>query len=235
MVHRWIAMGLTAAVAAGALAAQAPAPAGKDMTRGEVQARVREHFGKLDKNRDGVIARDEIESGRLAMRGGPGGPGERQVIIKRLGEDGGPEHDMMIEHHGGPGGGDPARDPNRAFDRLDANKDGSISREEFAKSREIRIEKRIVRNGPAGAADGGPAKRMEWRQRGGGMGGARMIVMADGDRDGRITLAEAEAMALRHFDQMDANKDGRVTAEERRAARPMMMRMRQTEHAPKAS
>jgi EF hand domain-containing protein len=36
-------------------------------------------------------------------------------------------------------------------------------------------------------------------------------------------LAEAEAMALQHFDQMDANKDGQVTPEERRAGRHFIM------------
>ena len=59
----------------------------------------------------------------------------------------------------------------------------------------------------------------------------RMIVMADGDGDGRITQAEAEARALRHFDQMDANRDGKVTPEERRAARPMMFQMRREKKA----
>lgn len=253
MIQKLIVAGLVGSVAAAALAVQAPGavvppapPAppmvGKDMTRGEVQAMVREHFGKLDKNRDGAIAKDELDFGPLALRGEPAGGGERKVIIKRLGEGGdhanmaihgGPEHgDMMIEHHGGP-----ARDPAKAFDRLDTNKDGSISREEFAKGREIRIERRIVRGGPEGA-DGGPVQRMQWREHAGklrGMRGARMILMSDVDKDGRITLAEAEAMALKHFDQMDANKDGRVTAEERRAARPMMFRMHRQEHAPKAS
>jgi hypothetical protein len=52
----------------------------------------------------------------------------------------------------------------------------------------------------------------------------RMIVMADSDHDGRITLGEAEAMALQHFDQMDSNRDGRVTPEERRAGRPMIIK-----------
>ncbi|MEO6113277.1 MAG: hypothetical protein ABIP07_02350, partial [Sphingomicrobium sp.] len=58
-----------------------------------------------------------------------------------------------------------------------------------------------------------------------------MIVMADTNKDGRITLAEAEAMALQHFDKMDANRDGKVTPEERRAGRPMLMKMHM---APKA-
>ena len=52
----------------------------------------------------------------------------------------------------------------------------------------------------------------------------RLIVMADTDHDGKITLAEAQAMALQHFDQMDTNHDGQVTPEERRAARPMMIK-----------
>jgi Ca2+-binding EF-hand superfamily protein len=248
MIHKLIATGLLASVAAAAYAVQAPpappAPAAppmadREMTRGEVQAMVREHFGKLDKNRDGAIAKDELDFGPMAMRGGSGGPGEHRIVIRR-GEGGdhggnaghGPgEHgDMMIEHHGEQG-----RDPAKAFDRLDTNKDGSISREEFAKGREIRIERRIVRGGPEGA---GAVNRMQWREHGGklgGMRGARMIVMSDTDKDGRITLAEAEAMTLQHFDQMDANKDGRVTAEERRAALPIMFRMRKQEHAPKAS
>jgi len=58
----------------------------------------------------------------------------------------------------------------------------------------------------------------------GGMGGGRMIVMADSDHDGKITLAEAEAMALQHFDQMDTNHDGQVTPEERRAGRQIIIK-----------
>lgn len=245
MIQRLIAAGLVGSIAVAALAVQAPPEppvAGKEMTRAEVQAKVREHFGRLDTNRDGAIAKDEIDA-RMAMRGGADGSGERRVIVKRLGEGGehgdmamhgGPERgDMMIEHHGGAAG-----DPAKAFDRLDANKDGAISRDEFAKGRQVRIERRIVRGGPEGA-DGGPVKQMQWRNKsggkGGGMAGGRMIVMSDTDKDGRITLAEAEAMALSHFDQMDANKDGRVTAEERRAGRPMFLKMRKMEHAPEAS
>ena len=53
-----------------------------------------------------------------------------------------------------------------------------------------------------------------------------MIVMADTDKDGRITLGEAEALALQRFDQMDSNKDGQVTPEERREGRRIIIERR---------
>lgn len=200
-----------AAMAAAAIAHDHEGPmADKEMTRDEMVAKVREHFGRLDTNKDGVIAKDEV--GKL---------GEQRIEMHKIG---GAPGDMKWEEK--------LPDPNQAFDRLDTNKDGSISREEFAKGRELRIEKRIA------MIDGKPGKgdHMMRMRHGGGMGG-HMIVMADTDKDGRITLAEAEAMALKHFDQLDANKDGKVTPDERKAARPMIIEMREMhqEHAPKAS
>jgi len=62
--------------------------------------------------------------------------------------------------------------------------------------------------------------------RGGGMMGGAMLKMADANRDGRVSLAEATAGALRHFDMMDSNRDGRITPEERAAGRAQMRQMR---------
>ena len=183
-----------------------PAPvADHVMDRAEVQAMVRDHFGRLDANKDGAITTEELSQ-----------------LHGRMGDH------AMAEHmdHDGPGmtmHEGPIGDPGKAFDRLDANKDGMISRDEFAKGRQIRIEKRIVMNGPEGAGPDGAVRQMKIH-RGGGMMGGRMIVMADGNHDGRITLAEAEAMALQHFDQMDANHDGRVTPDERRAGRSVIIK-----------
>ena len=198
-----------AGTAAIAQTAPQPAPARPmadgAMTRAETVAMVRDHFARLDGDRDGTITTAEVTARRGAM-------------AQRM-REGGPRRLAM-------------RDPGAAFDRIDANKDGMISREEFASVRQQRIEKRVERRVERreGARDG-QQRVMRMHRRGGGMGAARMIVMADTNRDGRITLAEAEALALQHFDRMDANRDGRVTIEERRAARPMMMQMR---HAPTA-
>jgi len=179
-----------------------PAPmahpmADKVMTRNEVVAMVRDHFGRLDADKNGSITTEE------AMKShGQGGDHAREMRIER-------------------------RDPNAAFDRLDTNKDGAIGRDEFAKAHEQRIEKRIeIREHRKEAArDGkGPDGHEFRKHRMGGMMGGRMIVMADSDHDGKITLGEAEAMALQHFDQMDSNHDGQVTPEERRAGRPMMIK-----------
>lgn len=188
----------------------------KTTTRAEAVEMVREHFGKLDANKDGAITTAEVAESHAAFA----------ARFKDL-EGKGP-HVMRLERH--------HRDPKEAFDRLDANKDGSISRDEFAKAHEERTERRIVmreerkekreekrKEHHDGAKDGKDVHKraMHWRGRG---FGDRMIVLADSDKDGRITLAEAEALALQHFDQMDANKDGQVTPEERRAGRPMIIK-----------
>lgn len=94
----------------------------------------------------------------------------------------------------------------RRFQMADANGDGYITRDE------------------AQAA-------MNAMQRfGGGRGGGdrlagsldpRAFDAMDADHDGRVSLAEAKAAALRRFDAMDANHDGVLSVEERQAARGM--------------
>ena len=195
-----IALLMTAAVAIAAPAPTPVAPPEKAMARGEVQAKVRAHFAKMDTNKDGAITTVEITERRAKTA-------DHAVQLGKA------------KHPGGAWQGENAvRDPNAAFDLLDANKDGMISRDEFAKGREMRIEKRIVmreHDGKHGAKHGG------------GMASGRMIAMADSNHDGRITLAEAEAMALQHFDKMDSNHDGQVTREERRVGHEMMIKMHQ--------
>jgi hypothetical protein len=60
-----------------------------------------------------------------------------------------------------------------------------------------------------------------------GPDGSHMIMMADTDKDGRISQAEAVAGALKSFDDTDTNRDGTVTGEERQVAmRKWVDRMR---------
>jgi Ca2+-binding EF-hand superfamily protein len=49
-----------------------------------------------------------------------------------------------------------------------------------------------------------------------------MFEMADANRDGRVTLQEAQAAALRHFDMADVNHDGQITPDERKQMRQRM-------------
>lgn len=113
------------------------------------------------------------------------------------------------------GGQQAQRDPNAAFDRMDTNRDGALTRDEFARARDVRVERRAAMTQQRGMRGGG-----------GGMMGAAMLRMADANRDGRVSLAEATSGALRHFDMVDTNRDGRITPEERAAGRAHMRQMR---------
>lgn len=202
-------------------------------TRDQAVARVREHFAKMDTNRDGFVAGDEMKS----MRGG-----DHQGMNHQMGERRGRGGNRLAMNDG------PMADPAKAFDRLDANRDGMISRDEFAKAREMRIERKVVINGAPGAPGAGmdgehrgmnKMHRMNGGGRGmgkgGGMGGG-MMRMADLDRDGRVSLQEATTTALQRFDRVDANRDGRITPDERRQQREQRQNLKQNGQmrAPKA-
>ena len=104
------------------------------------------------------------------------------------------------------------REHHPSFEQLDANRDGAISRSEW-NANEAQREQRIA--GRDRKHDGQPDMH-----RMGGPGGAQrfggqMFALADANHDGRVTLQEAQAAMLRHFDMVDLNHDGRITPEER--------------------
>lgn len=107
----------------------------------------------------------------------------------------------------------------KAFERIDANRDGAISRGEWD-AMTAQHAQRMAANGGEHGLGGMRHMRMA------GMGfGGRMFSMADADRDGRVSIAEAQAAALAHFDRADLNRDGSLTPEERRQARQQMRAM----------
>ena len=173
------------------------------MTRDEVARHVGELFAKLDTNHDGFVTKDEVEAMHQKMMGAMGMAGDME---KHLADRG-----LMIGDRGA------------MFDRLDTNHDGNISRQEFMAGKPQVHEERvmIMRGGPEGGPGGpdGPGMRhMEGMHMHGmrmsGMGG-HLFEMADANHDGRVSLAEAQAAALAHFDKADLNHDGRITPDER--------------------
>ena len=106
------------------------------------------------------------------------------------------------------------------FKEMDSDGNGSISRAEF----DARVAAR-----PAGEPEDGPeghgAMQSGHKSMGGGMRGGmgeRMFTRADANQDGRVSLAEALAKPLQHFDQVDSNKDGVLSPAERESAHQAM-------------
>jgi hypothetical protein len=165
------------------------------MTRDEVVGHVRDMFARLDANKDGYLTREEIDTfgGKMAAMHGD--------VEKRL-------HDRGVF----------MGDRGAMFDRLDTNHDGNVTRQEFIASNPQMREQRVfvMREGGALGAPGEPGTKMRMHRMGVGMHfGGRLFDMADGNKDGRVSLAEAQAAALAHFDKADLNRDGRITPEER--------------------
>ena len=117
----------------------------------------------------------------------------------------------------------------KVFDRIDADHNGAISRDEFAAMHGQRGQRgegvRAGRHGMGGADM--PRARMGGHRGGhgghGGFGGGMGLAkLADANNDGAVSQAEFTAGALKMFDTADADRNGTVTQAERKAARDAM-------------
>ena len=185
------------------------------MTRDEVAKHVGELFGRLDTNHDGFVTKEEVEAIHQKMMGAMG---MARDMASRM-----PEHEM------------PMPDRGAMFDRLDANHDGVISRQEFMASKpQVREERVMIMRGPDGAPGAagmhgmhamgdmhpmGDMHGLHAMHMGGMAMGGNMFDMADANHDGRVSLAEAQAAALAHFDKADLNHDGKITPDEHQQIR----------------
>lgn len=104
------------------------------------QERADRLFERLDANDDGSVSRDEMREGhgrrggmRMARRGGPDGPGGRMRGMRGFGEQGFLTREQMRER------------ALARFDRLDADRDGTVTMAERQAAREARRERRRMR------------------------------------------------------------------------------------------
>lgn len=166
---------------------------GPPKTRAELQTMIAGHFKAADADKDGIVTKAEAEAAREAMKA---------KYAERRG--------AMREQH---------------FAKLDTDKNGQLSKEELS----ARHERGDKDGKHAGGGHDGHGDRMGhhgWRgHHGGGMGMAmrgQWFERADANKDGKLTLAEAEAGPLEMFDKVDTNKDGTISREEHQAARATM-------------
>ena len=174
-------------------------------TRAQVTEHVRKLFARFDVNHDGFISRDEADTAGSKMHA-------------RMRHRMGAQSSMMAAGRASAAG------RAAAFDRLDLNHDGVITRDEFANARPRIMARqiRIVRDGQPG--DHGAMSEMgHMGHMGHGGMLKRMFTMADANHDGRLSVDEATAAALHHFDMADTNHDGRLEPRERMQMHRSMM------------
>jgi Ca2+-binding EF-hand superfamily protein len=169
----------------------------------------------LDTNHDGQLAADELFAGM--GRGGPGGRGREGFEGRggRGGREGGGTSSasadeltdtLMAFDKNEDGKLVRAEVPERfqgLFDRVDTNKDGSLTREEIKTSAAAQAQ-------PQGPPEGGRGGR-------GGPGMDPVVAALDTNHDGAIA-AEEIAAAAQSLKALDRNGDGQLSADETRPA-----------------
>jgi Ca2+-binding EF-hand superfamily protein len=176
--------------------------------RTDVPKHVEKMFTRFDANHDGFIGKDEVATAQTQFeaRAAKSAPKRASHLFDRLDTN----HDGQItlaELDAARAARDARRrvpvnasrrsGPSPLFVRADANKDGILTRAEFD-----------------AAVASGKVKPRHPNMR--GVAIARLFDSADTDNDGRVSLGEAQRVALRHFDAADLNHDGTLTPQERR-------------------
>ena len=177
-----------------------------DQPRSGVAAHVAKMFAQLDLNHDGFITADELAASKAKFedRLSKSAPKRTEKAFNRLDTN----HDGQITLAEAEaaraarvkaGSGKHRSASNSLFTRADANKDGIVTRAEYE-----------------AAVASGKIKSRHANMRGSAI--ARLFDTAHVNKDGRVSLEEAQKAALQTFDSADANHDGVLTPDERRQA-----------------
>jgi Ca2+-binding EF-hand superfamily protein len=206
-------------------------------------------FAKLDANKDGFVSPEEVE-------------GDRKTLFERLLRTADKDGDKKLSREefaaglkepaqqrtplgqgGGPGrpSGNFAPDPRQLealFERMDANKDGKITKDEVPENRREQFSQFLERIGAdsinkeqlgrfAGMLQGRPGEGRPGESRPGegrpgdprpgeprpGEGRLSLLVALDADGDGELSAGEIEA-ASKSLLKLDRNGDGKLTRDE---------------------
>jgi Ca2+-binding EF-hand superfamily protein len=175
--------------------------------RSDVAGQVEKMFKKLDLDHDGFVTRAEVATSQSKYdeRMAKNAPKRAAKTFERLDAN----HDGQITEAEAEAARSArkaaARKPSKAsrppslFARADGNKDGIVTRAEFD-----------------AATASGKIKLRRTAMRGSAL--VRLFDVADANKDGRVSLEEAQQAALQQFDAADVNHDGVLTPDERRQA-----------------
>jgi Ca2+-binding EF-hand superfamily protein len=181
---------------------------GRALTKDEFDARMRERFGRLDKNGDNVVEASEMEAAvtdRMSRRFGGGEMGRGGAIGERL------MRGFDANRDGKVSGEEVRAEFARRFAEADLNSDGRIDDADLPP---LMRGRNVIAGGDVGM---GP------RGRGGMMRGIGFLREADANKDGVVTRQEVDAMADRTLARVDRNNDGVVDQADRDALRKEMV------------